>query len=228
MRKTVVKRLIGGSLLFLIAIALLSLCVGALVLFDRAASEDSELLHSLAAALQQVGGRAGLAFAGAAEPPAVSALLGALDEATGGLDASLASAAASAADSPRASPVREMLSTPASRKAMEDAVAFLQTDWRDALQAFTIAVRDRAAVEAGGSAGRAYSALTEKTFQALARVREARAGIASSRRASLRVVLLLFAVFAVFGAASALAYSLYALLTLRRDLASLLASGRRI
>ncbi len=224
MKKTLVKRLIGGSLLFLIAIALLSLCVAALVLFDRAATEDSELLHSLAAALQQVGGRAGLAFAGPAEPSAVLALLKAFDAAGSSLDATIASAV----DSSRASPLRAILSTPASRKAMEDALAFLQTDWRDALRAFKTAVLDRAAVEGGGAAARAYSALTERTLDALARVREARAEITAIRRASLRVVLLLFAVFAVFGAASALAYSLYALLTLRRDLASLLASSRRI
>jgi methyl-accepting chemotaxis protein len=224
MKKTVAKRLVGGSLLFLIAIALLSLCVAALVLFDRAATQDSELLHSLAEALQQVGGRAGLAFAGPVEPSADSALLGALDAAATDLDATLASAVAS----PRASPARAMLSTPGSRKAMEDALVFLQTDWRDALQAFKTAFRVRAAVEGGGAEARAYSALTERTFDALARVREARAEIAASRSASLRVVLLLFAVFAVFGAGSALAYSLYALLTLRRDLASVLAWGRRI
>ncbi len=233
MKKTVVKRLIGGSVLFLISIALLSLCVGALFLLDSAASEDSELLHSLSSALQQAGGTAGLALAGPAEPAKVAARLEALDAEAAGVDALLASVV----DSRSASPVRAMLSTPASRKAIDDALAFLLTDWRDALRAFEESVRDRAAVEGGAAAGTApggerlaheFSAFTDATFTALARVRDAREGIAAGRGASLRIVLLLFGVFAVFGAGSALSYSLYAMLTLRRDLASLAASGRRL
>jgi methyl-accepting chemotaxis protein len=233
MKKTVVKRLIGGSVLFLVTIAALSLCVGALVLFDAASSEDAELLHSLSGALQQIGGRASLASAGSADPSEASALLRALDAEVAGLEAMLASAV----DSRSASPVRAMLSTPASRKAVEDAFDFLRADWRDALRAFEASVMGQAGggvdaggevTAAGGRAGLAFSAFTNATFRAMAVVREARTGVAEARQVSLRIVLLLFGVFAVFGAASALLYSLYTILALRKDLASLAASGRRI
>lgn len=236
MKSTVARKLIGGSLLFLLAIALLALCVAALVVFDRTAAAELEALDSLAATLEETSGRAGLLFAGTADPSALDAQLERIGEAAGAIDAALAL--------PSASPIGALISTPAARSDLEDARAFLRSDWRAALRAFESAVRemeDRAAVAAGPAGGResgqdsgqaraarAYSALAERTALALAGLRQARAGIASGRNTSTRVVLLLFAVFTLFGVASAVSYSLYTLLGMRRDLARLVASGRLI
>ena len=240
MKSTVARKLIGGSLLFLLAIALLALCVAALVVFDRTAAAELEALDSLAATLEETSGRAGLLFAGTADPSALDAQLERIGEAAGAIDAALAL--------PSASPIGALISTPSARSDLEDARAFLRSDWRAALRAFESAVRemeDRAAVAAGPAGGResgqdsgqdsgqaraarAYSALAERTALALAGLRQARAGIASGRSTSTRVVLLLFAVFTLFGVASAVSYSLYTLLGMRRDLARLVASGRLI
>jgi methyl-accepting chemotaxis protein len=233
MKSTVARKLIGGSLLFLLAIALLVVCVAALVVFDRAATEELEALDSLAATLEEASGRAGLLFAGTADPSALDAHLERIGEAVRAIDAARAL--------PSASPIGALILTPAARRDVEDAQAFLRSDWRAALRAFESAFRARAAVAAGptggresgqdsgqGQAARAYSALTEQTALALAGLRRARDGIAAGRLTSTRMVLLLFAVFTLFGAASALSYSLYTLLGMRRDLARLVAFGRLI
>jgi methyl-accepting chemotaxis protein len=229
MKSTVARKLIGGSLLFLLAIALLVLCVVALVVFDSTAAAELEGLNSLAAALEETSGRAGLVFAGIADPSALDAQLERIGEAAGAIDAALAL--------PSASPIGALISTPAAQSDVEDARGFLRSDWRAALRAFESAVRGRTAVAAGPDGGhesgqaqaaRAYSALAEQTTLALADLRQAREGIAAGRLTSTRVVLLLFAVFTLFGAASALGYSLYTLLGMRRDLARLVAFGRLI
>ena len=57
-------------------------------------------------------------------------------------------------------------------------------------------------------------------------VREPSAELSAVRRSAMRVVLSLLGVFAVFGAGSALAYSLYSLINLRRDLGQAVSRGR--
>ena len=57
-------------------------------------------------------------------------------------------------------------------------------------------------------------------------VREPSAELSAVRRSAMRVVLSLLGVFAVFGAGSALAYSLYSLINLRRDLRQAVSRGR--
>lgn len=206
MTHTIAKRLLPGSLLFLLTIGVLLACAAALVLIDNASAEDLDRLAAMGALVREIDTAClGLSAAGG-DPAAAAALTARIDAA----NRELLAAAAAAAERGAGWLVYPL---PLRQRLAEVRLAVL-AGLQDALGAF---LGDGNLAAVNGQ---------------LARIRgdlgEAGAEVAGIRRSALRIVLALFAVFTLFGAASGLSYTLYAQARLRRDLGLLAACLRRI
>ncbi len=209
MKKSVVRRLFPASLLFFLTVALLVLCVVAMVLIDSATAGDGEYLALLDGALRDAAGAASGAEA-AADPQAETAAPSRrLLDLLGRADAELRAIPSQ----PRGPDLARALAyTPALRRQMDELRSSVLGRWQDAVDV----------LRSGG----AYGLFGGRLSRLRAAIRDAAAELGAVRRSALRVALSLFGVFAAFGAASALSYSLYSQVGLRRDLERAAARAR--
>jgi methyl-accepting chemotaxis protein len=203
MKRSFVTRLVGGSVLLVVTIALLALCFAAGAVIDRAAADDARMLTLVASKLHLINQRAAALPARAAElNAALLEMMRALDEAPGGLQGARVY-----------------------RPEVQDAVIALQAELRAGWRAELDRLRDGAAAGEQGARAAQFIAHTERLAAA---AEQAIFSIYDARRSVARSFLALFATFCGVGTASAFAYSLWTLLSMRRDFSRLISFSRRI
>ncbi|MGA2639752.1 MAG: methyl-accepting chemotaxis protein [Spirochaetia bacterium] len=220
MKKSILTRLIGGSLLLLVTIALLAVCFVAGVRIDRTVANDARRLTAILERVQFINLRASLISSDAT----IDLLLRHSSQMRNA-DTELLRLAA---ERPR-TVEGALIYPPGLRETLTNTLATLGSSWQIELQrlldagngAFTDAVgRER------------FVALVPDFIangeNAAAQLSTAVDGIYEARRSLTRSVLALFALFLGIGTLSALAYSLWTLFMLRHDVRNLIAFSRRV
>jgi len=220
MKRSITTKLIGGSVLLAATIVLLALCFAAGELVDKAEADDARSLSLVAAKLYVVNLRAGM-LAQSVAPAALRSRLEDIRAANADMLAIL--------DGRVGSPVGAMLYPSDVKTAIGVLQGSLQAGWQADLTRF-IAASERML---DGTAQRArfdtllpgFIAGTESITAGIA---DAESRIYDARRSIARSFLALFALFSAAGTISALAYSLWTVLAMRRDFSRLIAFSRRI
>jgi methyl-accepting chemotaxis protein len=220
MKRSIVSKLIGGSVLLTVTIVLLALCFGAGSLVDRAVADDARYLSNLSAELDVIDIRAALLIQ-ADNVATVTARLAEIRAANSDLLAIIASNPQSRLDT---------LLYPAGLKAaLADVSDSLGGKWQGELRGL---LDGSGAVLSGSRPRDALASLvpgfvagTEDIITAIDQVTER---LYQARSSVARSLLALFALLSGVGTVSALAYSLVTLFALKRDFSTLISFSRRI
>jgi methyl-accepting chemotaxis protein len=220
MKKSIITRLIGGSLLLLVTIVLLALCFVAGVRVDRTVADDARRLTSILEKVHFITLRASLMPA-----DATAELLGRHWAQMRATDTELLRLLAE-----RPSTVDgALIYSPALRDSLTVSLAVLGSSWQVDLQHLLDATTN--AFGSTDSHGRfvamipAFVASGENAGTQLAAAVD---GIYEARRSLTSSVLALFGLLLGVGTVSALAYSLWTLFVLRHDVRTLLTYSRRV
>jgi methyl-accepting chemotaxis protein len=220
MKKSILTRLIGGTVLLVVTIALLALCFFAGLRLDRTIAEDSNLLAEIQRNVQTASLHAAL-------------LLSADSVDIARRHASLAREASTQIlllVAARPSTVQGAWIYPlAARESLAATLSTLTSGWQDSLQQ----LMDDAPGAFQSVEARARFRVRDEAFiadseQAASVLSTALVDVFETRRSVARSALALFALVVGIGTISALAYSLWSLFVLRRDVRTLLVLGRRI
>jgi methyl-accepting chemotaxis protein I, serine sensor receptor len=220
MKKSIITKLFGGPVLLVITIVLGALCFTAGSFLDRAVTADAAALAAFGARLSATELRAALIPHGADRAELASRL----EE----LRAS-ASAAPGLLDGVGRVPAAAVFYPPEMRTVLQDLSSAVTGSWPASLRRLADAAgqvfageSDRARFEALLPAFLADTERLERQVdQGLSALAEARRGVARS-------FLALYALFSVVGTLAALAYSLWTILSMRRDFSRLVTWSRAI
>jgi methyl-accepting chemotaxis protein len=220
MRRSIVSKLIGGSVLLTVTIVLMALCFGAGSLVDRSVTDDARYLGALGGRLDAINVRAAL-LPQVRDEAALTANLTEIRTSNSSLLAIIGSHPPSRLDA--------LLYPPAVKASLADVADALGGKWQGELRRV---LDTGAAVLSGAQTRGALDAIlpgfvttTEgvaaELDQAIERLYEARSSVARS-------FIALFALLSGVGTLSALVYSLSTLFAMRRDFATLISFSRRI
>jgi methyl-accepting chemotaxis protein len=220
MKKSIITKLFGGPVLLVLTIVLGALCFAAGTLTDRAVAEDARLLTSVGELLSSMELRAAL-LSQSLDRNDLAARLKELRSSNGELLQTLAGKGTLS--------VAAMIYPPGMKSAMGELTTTLRGRWQGTFVRLVDAAGQL--FDGQGERGRFEAflpvfiadtgQLTKKIDQGLASVSDARRGVARS-------FLALFALFSGVGTISALAYSLWTILAMRRDFSRLIAYSRSI
>jgi methyl-accepting chemotaxis protein len=219
-RKSILKRLILGTVLLVVTIVLLALCFFAGLRVDRTIAEDANLLTEILSNVQTASLHAGL-------------LLSADSVDVARRHASLAREASTQLlllIAVRPTAVQgAWIYPPALRESLAVTLSPLTSVW----QASLVRILDDVPGAFLSAEARALFRVRDEAFiadseQAASALSAALGDVYETRRSIARSALALFALVVGIGTISALAYSLWALFVLRRDVRMLLVLGRRI
>jgi methyl-accepting chemotaxis protein len=220
MKSSLMTKLIGGTVLLVVTIALLALCLGAGIMADNTVTNDARSLASLAEKLQIIALRT-RALSPSADPVSVRTAREEIRSASSDLLRLL--------DSRSPSPLDTYIYPPEVQTAMRGIEESLHGGWQETMVKFTDSL---AQLAEGAEAPERFDALSPAFIDATERVARAASDnvsrIYDARRNIARSFLALFALLSGAGILSAFAYSLTTLLGLRRDFTRLISFGRRI
>jgi methyl-accepting chemotaxis protein len=220
MRKSILTRLIGGTILLVVTIALLALCFFAGLRVDRTIDDDANLLSRIQSRVQAVTLHVGLMLASDSQ----DVIRGHVTQARQTNTELLILAAE------RPAAVGGSFIYPAAlSESLAATLSALTSTWQTSLQR----VLDGAPRAQEGPEARArftllaaaFTSDAERTISDLSKLLD---GVYETRRNLAGSTLALFALVVGIGTISAFAYSLWGLFILRRDVRVLVALGRRI
>jgi len=220
MRKSILTRLIGGTVLLVVTIALLVLCIFAWLRVDHMVADDESLLTGILQKVQSVTLRASLLLSDSS----VESARRHVSEARA-MNTELILLAAE-----RPAAVEGALIYPAAlRESLSITLSTLTSRWQASLQQLLDAAPDSFQSEEMRARFRVLAAAFvmdgEKTASELS---SALGSVYETRRSLAGSALAVFALVVGIGTLSALAYSLWALFVLRRDVRTLLVLSRRV
>jgi len=220
MKSSLMAKLIGGTVLLVVTIALLALCISASIVADNAVTNDARSLTSVAEKLQIVDLRA-RALSASADPASVRAALEEIRSANSDILRLL--------DSRPPSSIDAYIYPPEVLTAMRGIDDSLHGGWQTTMVRFTDSLARRAE---GAEAGERFDSLSpafiDTTEQVTRTASDTVSRIYDARRNIARSFFALFALLSGVGILSAFAYSLTTLLGMRRDFTRLISFGRRI
>ncbi|MGD0725496.1 MAG: methyl-accepting chemotaxis protein [Spirochaetia bacterium] len=220
MKSSLTTKLIGGTVLLVVTIALLALCLAAGIVADNTVTNDARSLTSVAEKLQVIDLRA-RALSPAADPASLRTAVEEIRAASSDMLRLL--------DSRVPSPVETYIYPPEVQTAMRGIDESLHGGWQAAMSGFTDSL---ARLAEGAEAQERFASLSPAFIDATERVTRAASDnvsrIYDARRNIARSFLALFALLSGAGILSAFAYSLITLLGMRRDFTRLISFGRRI
>ncbi len=220
MKSSIVTKLIGGTVLLVVTIALLALCLAAGIVADTTVTNDARSLASVAEKLQIIELRA-RALSPSPDPISVRTALEEVRAANQELLRLL--------DARPPSPVDMYIYPPEVLTATRGIDESLHGGWQAELVRFTDSLARLAeGTEAPARLDSLSPAFIDVTERAARAVRDNVARIYDARRNIARSFLALFALLSAVGILSAFAYSLATLLRLRKDFTRLITFGRRI
>jgi len=219
MRKSIMTKLIGGSILLVVTIVLLALCFGAGALVDRAIADDTRYFTSLEEKLQFITVRASL-LSSSASPDVLQFNLAQI-RATNTEMLRIVTTGRGTIDA--------LIYPPDVMSAVTTIQDTLRGGWQGELGRFL----DAAARRLDGEEPRARFDLLFPGFIAgtegiAGRIGDTVGHIYDARRSVARSFLALFALFSGAGTVSAFVYSLVTLIAMRRDFMQLISFSRRI
>jgi len=220
MKSSLITKLIGGTVLLVVTIALLALCFGAGLVADLTLTNDAASLSAVAEKLRRIDLRA-RALSPSADPLSARAALQEIRSDSSDLMRLL--------DSRSPSPFDAYIYPPEEQTAARGIEESLRGAWQSAMLSFTDSL---ARLAEGSEARERFEPLAASLIDATERVTRAAnenvSRIYDARRNIARSFLALFALLSAVGILSAFAYSLTTLLGMRRDLTRLISFGRRI
>ncbi|HET6452711.1 MAG TPA: methyl-accepting chemotaxis protein, partial [Spirochaetia bacterium] len=220
MNRSILTRLITGSLLLVVTIAVLALCFFAGLRIDRTAADDARRLSAIADRIQSINLRASFLVSDDS-PDLLRRHLSQIRN----LDTDMLRLVAE-----RPATVEgTLIYRPDLRDSLAVVLTSLGSTWQVSIQRLV----DSASQSADFSAGHERLAALVPGFladgeQLASEVVLAGDGVYEARRSLTASVLALFALVVGIGTVSALGYSLWALFLLRRDVGALISMGRRI
>jgi methyl-accepting chemotaxis protein len=213
-------KIIGGTVLLIVTIALLALCLGAGIMADTTVTNDARSLTSVAEKLRLIDLRA-RALSPNADTASVRAAREEIRLATSDMMRLL--------DSRAPSPVDAYIYPPEVQTAARGIDESLRGGWQAAMLSFTDSL---ARLAEGAEGPERFGALSTAFIDATERVTRAASDnvsrIYDARRNIARSFLALFALLSAAGVLSAFAYSLTTFFGMRRDFTRLISFGRRI
>lgn len=220
MKSSLMTKLIGGTVLLVVTIALLALCLGAGIVADNIVTNDARSLTSVAEKLQIIALRT-RALSPSADPVSVLTAREEIRSASSDLLRLL--------DSRPPSPLDTYIYPPEVQTDMRGIEESLHGGWQETMVKFTDSL---AQLAEGAEAPERFDALSPAFIDATERAARAASDnvsrIYDARRNIARSFLALFALLSGAGILSAFAYSLTTLLGLRRDFTRLISFGRRV
>jgi methyl-accepting chemotaxis protein len=220
MRKSIMAKLIGGSVLLVVTIILLALCFVAGAFVDRAIADDARYFTSLEEKLSFVTVRASL-LSTSASPDVLQFNLTEIRAANADLLRILSMQ--------RGTPIDVLIYPPEVETAITTTQDMLRLGWQGELQRFLGAAAQRL----DGEESRArfdllFPGFISGTEAVTNRIGDTVGHIYDARRSVARSFLALFALFTGAGTVSAFVYSLVTLVAMRRDFGRLISFSRRI
>ena len=220
MKRVIMRRLVGSTVLLCVTIALLGISYAARVQADQDAERDIRTFTLAAERLNTITLDVSM-IATAADQSSQGVRLSEITAASAEIDRALAEAATSVGASLMYS------------KTLRDSIAEVQDvfhgRWHEALESVVGAGASARTAETGPARAAerlpVYALVTQGVSGAISRITT---GIDESRVSMGRTLLVLFASFAALGALSIFAFTLWALLTIRRDLMKLIDFSRRL
>ena len=220
MKSSLISKLIGGTVLLVVTIALLAVCLAAGIAADNTATNDARSLIAVTEKLRLIDLRA-RALSPSTDPASVRAGLAEIRSAGSDMMRLL--------DSRSPSPVDPYIYPPEVQTASRGIDESLRGSWQASMLSFTDSL---ARLAEGAETRERFEPLSAAFIDATERVTRAAgdnaARIYEARRNIARSFLALFAVLSAVGVLSAFAYSLATLLGMRRDFTRLITFGRRI
>jgi len=220
MKSSLTTKLIGGTVLLVVTIALLALCFGAGIVTDTTVTNDASSLTSMAENLRLIDLRA-RALSPSTDPASARAALQQIRSASSDVLRLL--------DSRSPSPLDPYIYPPEVQTAARGIDESLRGGWQSAMESFTDSL---ARLAEGTEARERFDPLASAFIDATERVTRAASDnvsrIYDARRTIARSFLELFALLSAVGILSAFVYSLTTLLGMRRDLTRLISFGRRV
>jgi methyl-accepting chemotaxis protein len=220
MRKSIMTKLIGGSVLLLVTIVLLALCFAAVAFVDRAIADDARYFTTLEEKLSFISVRASL-LSTSGSPDVLQFHLTEIRTANADLLRVLAAK--------RGTPVDVLIYPPDVTSSITTIQEMLRLGWQGDLTRFL----EASALRLDGDESRSrfdvlFPGFVAGTERIGTRISETIAHIYDARRSLARSFLALFALFTGAGTVSAFLYSLVTLLAMRRDFGRLISFSRRI
>jgi methyl-accepting chemotaxis protein len=220
MRKSIMAKLIGGSVLLVVTIFLLALCFVAGAFVDRAIAEEARYFTSLEEKLSFVNVRASL-LSTSASPDVLQFNLTEIRAANTDLLRILSTE--------RGTPIDVLIYPPEVKADITSIQDMLRLGWQGELQRFL----GSAAQRLDGEEPRArfdllFPGFISGTEAVTSRIGDTIGHIYDARRSVARSFLALFALFSGAGTVSAFVYSLVTLIAMRRDFGRLISFSRRI
>jgi methyl-accepting chemotaxis protein len=212
MKSSIAAKLIGGTVLLVVTIALLALCLSAGILADNTVTDDARSLTSVAERLQVINLRA-RALSLSADPASLRVPLEEIRSANADILRLL--------DTRRTSPIEAFIYPPELLTAMSGLSETLHGGWQANLLGFIDAL-PRAPFES------LSPGFIDATEQVTGTARDIVSRIYDARQNIARSFLVLFALLSGAGILSAFAYSLWTLLAMRKDITRLVSFSRRI
>ena len=220
MKSSLMTKLIGGTVLLIVTIALLALCIGAGVVTDTTVTNDASSLAAVGDKLRLIDLRA-RALSASADPASVRAALQEIRSASADMMRLL--------DSRSPSPVDAYIYPAEVQTAARGIDESLRGGWQAASLSFTDSLARLAeGAENPERFDALWTAFTDATERVTRAVTDNVARIYDARRNIARSFLALFALLSGVGVLSAFAYSLTTFLGMRRDFTRLIAFGRRV
>jgi methyl-accepting chemotaxis protein len=220
MRKSIMAKLIGGSILLVVTIVLLALCFAAGAIVDRAIADDARHLTILGEKLSFITVRASL-LSSSASPDVLQYHLVEIRSADTDMLRVLATR--------QGTPIDVLLYPPEVMSSVTAIQDTLRRGWQADLQKLVDAAEHRL----DGEEPRArfdvvFPGFIAGTERITTRISDTIAQIYDARRSVARSFLALFALFSGAGTVSAFIYSMWTLIVMRRDFRRLISFSRRI
>jgi methyl-accepting chemotaxis protein len=220
MKSSIVTKLIGGSVLLVVTIALLALCFSVGILVDNVVASDARYLTSVADKLYLITLRARL-LPSSVDPPSLSARLDEIRAVNEDMLHLLNAQPTSA--------LQAYIYPPEVRTALGGLQNAVRLDWQaDLLRVLDGATQLLEAAEPRARFEALSSRLVDGTEHVTSSINDAVSRIYDARSNVARSFLALFALFSGVGIVSAFSYSLSTMLAMRRDFTRLISFSRRI